>query len=131
MNIVDLFHCLFWFFYKLNRYTATCIFVNSSQKRNCYLSVNIFDISTHQWSLARCFSVCKYVFLPFSGILTWKCINHYHLAHLISLFIILQSVTFPFHFILWSSKHQSYLFIYLETSKYLRRYLVFCLFLFK
>ena len=54
-----------------------------------------------------------------------------HQAHFLSLFITAENATFTFHAVLFPSKHQSYLSFYFEISKYVKRYLLCCLFAFK
>ena len=121
----------------LNRYTVPCLFPGRVQKRNCYLSVSTLtskDISSTLFIL--CFSLNVFV-LPFSGILTWKSINHsylvpvytqIHQARVVSLFVAAKNVTFTFHPVLWPSKHQSYFVSDFETCKYVRWYFLRSLF---
>ena len=60
----------------LNTYTVPWLFVARIQKRNCYLSVTTLTSKniTCAWFIV-CFHLNMF-FLPFSVILTWKCINH-------------------------------------------------------
>ena len=40
LTTVDLFYCLFWSFWKINKYTVPSLFLEEVQKINCYLSVS-------------------------------------------------------------------------------------------
>ena len=77
------------------------------------------------------------VFLPFSSVLSWKCISHTYLAAVqilnipskpISSFIIAKSVTFTFQDVLWPWRHQWCLSSNSEKSKYLNWYFLCCFF---
>ena len=118
---VDLFYCLFWGFPKLHTYTAPWLFVGRVQKRNSYFSVGTLTSKniSDTWFIV-CFSL-NMLFLPFSGILTWKCINHTCVVAVHALntprtpyffLITAENVTFIFYSLFQVSKHQLYLFSY-------------------
>ena len=85
-NIIRAFPLTFWllstfftaifdFFNTLSTHTVTCLVVDIVEKSNCYLSVIILPSQNISGTL---FLVCwsPYILrLPFSCILTWKCIN--------------------------------------------------------
>ena len=114
----------------LNIYTVPCLLVDRVQKRNCYLSIRTLTSKNISGNLILvCFPLNMF-FLPFSAILTRKCINYTYFAavytqiqkvHLISFFISAKTMTFTLHPLLSPSKHQSYLSSNLETSKYVRQ----------
>ena len=54
-----------------------------------------------------------------------------HQPYLISLFITTKKASFTFDAVVWPSKHQSYSRSNFQTSKYVRRFLVSCLFISK
>ena len=64
----------------LNTYTVSCLFVDIVQKHNCdiYVKALISEKISSTWFVV-CLSVNIFC-LPFSGILTWKCVNHIHLV---------------------------------------------------
>ena len=86
------------------------------------------------------FVVCLLVntlFLLFCGIFTWNCISHTYLVAVYTLntentpcclFIRTKNVPFIFDAMISTSKQQPDQFSFFETSKYVRRYFVCCLF---
>ena len=140
LTTLDFFYWLFWGFLTLNIYTVPCSFLDRVQNHNGYVSVIILK-SKHisgTW-----FVVCLSLNIrlpPFSDILTWKCIKH---TYLVAVYILNTGNT-PYFFVYKCekrnlclpcffsiAKHQSYVFSYFETSKYVNRYLVCSLFLSK
>ena len=64
LTTVDVFHCLFWGFQTLNKYSLPCLFVNRGQKRNWHLSViSLTSKNITGTFFVVCFSI-------------WKCINY-------------------------------------------------------
>ena len=106
--------------------TPTVPFVPTSK------ALNMLD-----WAL---FVVCLLVdtlFLLFSGILTCNCISRTYLVAVYALntpstpcclFLTTENVPFIFDAMIWTSKHQPYDFYIFQSSEYVRRYLVCCLF---
>ena len=77
------------------------------------------------------------LFLLFCSILTCNCISCAYLLAVYTvntpstpycLFLTTENVPLTFGFVLWSWKHQPYLCSYFQSSKYVRRYLVCCLY---
>ena len=60
----------------LNAYTVPFLFVERIQRRNCYLRVTTLTFKNISRTLLVVFLSLNMLFLPFSGILTWKCINN-------------------------------------------------------
>ena len=113
------------------------MFNDSVHTQHCYLSLSTLTSKNISGTL---FIVClslNMLFLPFSCILTSKCINHTYPVALYTLntpstpyclFLTDKNVPFNFEHVLGPSKRRSYLCSYFQTSKYVRRYLVCCLF---
>ena len=73
------FLCLFRGFYTRNTYTVSCLFLERLKKHSCYVYVTTLRT---EHIIGTLFVVClslKMFCRPFSGILTWKCINHTYL----------------------------------------------------
>ena len=73
---VDFIYCFFKDFLEPNTYTVPCLLIYSVHKRHCYLCVSTLTSKHISGSLfVFCLSLNMF-FLPFSGILTCKYINH-------------------------------------------------------
>ena len=109
------------------------MFIYTVQKHYCYLSVSTLtskDLSI--WFFVVFLSLNTFL-LPFSGILSCKYMNQRDTVAVYilntrrtpySLFLTAANVSLIFHAVRWPSKHQPCLSSILETSKYVRRYLV-------
>ena len=96
-------------------------------KRHFYLSGSTLTSKNISRTLfVVCLSVNMF-FVPFSGILTCKCINDSYPVAVYTLntrripyclFLTTENVPFIFDAAVWTSKHQGYLFSILKTSKY-------------
>ena len=121
----------------LNTYTVTYFFLDGVKKCNCYLSVSI-SASKNISGILFVSSLSQSMFvLPFTSILTQKCVSHMYLLAIYTrnkritpyfFLSIAKHITFTFHTVLWSSIHDSYISSYFEISKYVSRYLVCSLF---
>ena len=95
-------------------------------------------VQKHQRYLVCCLLIPKYVLCTaFLHFLSCRYINHTYPVAVYTLntrrapycfFLSAQNVPFIFDVMVWTSKHQSYLFSIFEISKYVRRYLVCRLF---
>ena len=102
------------------------MFVYSVQKCHCYISISTLTSKNISGTL---FVVCLFrnmFFLPFSGILTCKYINHTYPVAVYTLntrstpyclFLTAKNVPLIFHAVVWPSKDQPYLFSNFKTSK--------------
>ena len=133
----DFIYYLFQSFLVLIKYTVPCLFIYSVQKRHCYLSVSTLASRNISNTLFVVSFSLNTSFLPFSGILTFKYIKHTYPVAVYTLntrstpyclFLTTENAPLTFHAVLWPSKHQPYLCPNFHTSKYVTRYLVFCLF---
>ena len=107
-------------------------------KHQPYLCSNFKSSKYVRLSLVCCLFACTYTLvLVFWGILTCNCISRTYLVAVYTLntpstpcclFLTTENVPFIFDAMIWTSKHQPYDFYIFQTSEYVRRYLVCCLF---
>ena len=106
---------------------------NTSKLVNC---VTCAKVCSHPHFTLLLLSLNMF-FVPFSSILTCKYINHTYPVVVYTpntpsiphcLFLIAGNLPLIFGVVLWPWKHQPYFCSILETSKYVRRHLVCCLF---
>ena len=81
MSSGHVFYCLFWGFQRLNTHTVPCSFVETVEKRFCYLSVRTLRSKNIHCSLFSSLLLSKYMLvLPLPGILIWKYIKEIYLV---------------------------------------------------
>ena len=106
-----------------------CLFVDRVEKYNGYISVSTLTSKNISVTLVAVCLNLNIFFLPFSGLLTWKCIEYTYLVavytqNTASPFITAENVSFTFHADLWRSEDKLYLFF---ISKPLNRLpVLFC-----
>ena len=135
--IVNFIYFLVSAFWALITYTVPCLFIYGVHKRHYYICVSTWRSENIGGTL---FVVCLFVilfFVPFSYILTCKYINHtypfpVYIRNTPStpycMYWTAENFPLTFGDAPWLWKHQSYICSDFETSKYVWRYLVYCLF---
>ena len=109
---------------RLNTYTVHFVCVEEVQKSKNYLSVSTLTSKNISSILSVVWYPLNTFFLPFSGNLNWKCINHSYLlaGHTLNppsthYFSVCNGKKMKRHDVLRPSNDESYLCSYLETSK--------------
>ena len=95
LTTVHFLYCLFWSFLRVNTYTAPWLFVDRVKKRNCYVSKSTLRTKNMSDNLCGVSFCLNLFFLPFSRILSWKCINDSYLVAVYTL----NTPTTPYSFV--------------------------------
>ena len=113
------------------------VFFSGLEKTNCTFVPTSKALNMLDGTLFVVFMLVNMLFLLFWGSLTLNCISRIYLVAVYtrntprqpcSLFLTAENVPSIFDAMIWTSKHQPYHFSIFETSKYVRRHLVCCLF---
>ena len=93
LTTLYLFYWLSWGFQTVNTYTAPSLFVRKVQKRNCHIYVS--TLTNENVTFFVVWLSLNMFCLPFSGILTSKCINDRYLVAVFAL----NMPTTPYFFV--------------------------------